>query len=249
MDILCPLVMLVYRCRIINTNKIMSNEAIPNFKDNLVNAFGIQGSYEITAVLAESLHSALRNIPLVREPNLTIDIRLNVDPFYGQPPHVMAAYANGISETVTVILDTSAKSAAISSRLYGMAHHEIAHIAHHQQNADISSFNSPLGWAIKEGIAQHASEDGFYNYLHSENLTLTQATDIALEELDKLLSGYYDDYDKYDFLFGGDQVLGRGYYVGSYVVSRLAMYESAELTELMQSPIERFRSFVKSDIQ
>jgi hypothetical protein len=226
----------------------MNNEAASNFKENFVKAFGMQGSYEITAVLEESLHSALRNMPLVREPDLTIDMRLNVDPFYGEPPHIMTAYADGICETITIVLDTSATSAAISSRLYKMAHHEIAHIAHYQQNADISSFNSPLGWVVKEGIAQHASDDGFYNYLHTKNLTLVQATDIALEELDKIVSGYYDDHSQYEFLFGGGQVDNRGYFVGSYLVSKLVMFESIELAELMQSPIERFRSFAKSEL-
>lgn len=219
------------------------------FRDDLIAAYGEGGAYEISATLLGSIQDALRNVPLVRQPDLTIQVGIDIDPFSGRETDSLAAYVDSSREIISVILGSTATSGNIVSQLYSSMHHEIGHIAHYQHIEDKDAFyDSPLGAACKEGVADLAANEDFGTSIWENDLTESAAVEIAREELDKIFSGAYDEVDYYDFLFGGDRVPGRGYFVGSYVVSSLALYENLNLKNIMQVPLKRFEDFAKAEL-
>jgi hypothetical protein len=249
--------MLADNHRLVDNYPIMSAEfhdTVPDptedgFADDLIAVYGDGGAYEIVDSLLSSIDNALENIPLVRQPDLTIQFSFDQDPFGNKTPDRLRAYVDSPKEKITVVLGTAALSGEIAYLLFDTMHHEVGHIAHYQHSEDRDAFDeSPFGAACAEGIANLAADKDFGAYVYSNDLTSDKATEIARRELDKTLSGFYHETGYYEFLFGDEQLQNRGYFIGSYVVSNLASYENVSLVEIMQSPLKRFRDFAKAEL-
>jgi len=223
-------------------------EAARSLIGDMSAVYGESGAQIISAGLIQGARRGLSELPFVRQPNITLNIGILTGDQLGLVDK--RVFADWTRDRILLAFNADACPDEIAIGMPDAMVHELAHIAHHQQNPERHNRWTPFSIAITEGIAVYAVGNILADVVdYEENIDpFGYSREVIRSELVRILEGAYDTASPYDFLLENAELPGIAYSVGHYVVSLAAFDRELDLRQLMQMPIADFEAFARTEL-
>lgn len=183
---------------------------------------------------------------------------VETDNFSAQTMRSVTGSAQLQHNGITITFERNAPAEVVIEDIPAAVRHEVAHIAHHQQNPQLfPGEESSYYWyrTILEGVATHAELQLLPNYIPSRIYpALSSPSYIGKRAIDEVLAELFyfapENQGKniQSYVAADKNFPLRAYVVGQYVVGSMAEAYGLDLQQLMTKTLGEFREFAETEL-